>query len=142
METIYRSELIFAPVIEQERGKILKFEGDSLLVIFADPKDAVEAAIKMNQATAVFNADKEPEDEIHVCIGLGYGRVLKLGDADVFGREVNAASKLGEDMAKAEEVLVTEDMRRKCGDAFSFAESERSHRSTTTIYALEYELSK
>lgn len=78
LETIYQSELIFAPIIEQERGTILKFEGDSLLVIFADPKDAIEAAIKMNRVTALFNKDQEPEDEIHVCIGLGYGKVLKL----------------------------------------------------------------
>lgn len=138
METIYRSELIFAPIIEQERGKILKFEGDSLLVIFADPKDAVEAAIKMNQALSVFNMDKEPEDEIHVCIGIGYGQMLKLGDADVFGREVNAASKLGEDIAKAGEVLVTRDMREACGGMFSFVESEKSHGSTAKIYALQY----
>lgn len=92
----------------------------------------------MNQALAVFNIGKEPEDEIHVCIGLGHGRVLKLGDADVFGREVNAASKLGEDYAKAEEALVTEDMKRVCGDMFSFAELEKSHGSTTSIYALQY----
>lgn len=78
LETIYQSELIFAPIIEQERGTILKFEGDSLLVIFTDPRDAIEAAIKMNGATALFNKGQEPEDEIHVCIGLGYGKVLKL----------------------------------------------------------------
>lgn len=138
LETIYQSELIFAPIIEEERGKILKFEGDSLLVIFADPKDAIEAAIKMNGATTLFNKRKELENEIHVCIGLGYGKVLKLGDVDVFGREVNAASKLGEDVAKAGEILVTEDMRRACDGLFSFTESEKSHGSTAKIYALEY----
>lgn len=107
-------------------------------MIFADPRDAIEAAIKMNKALAAFNTGKEPEDEIHVCIGLGYGRVLKLGNADVFGREVNAASKLGEDYAKAEEVLVTEDMRKVCGDFFSFVEYAKSHGSTANIYALQY----
>lgn len=71
------------------------------MVIFSHPKDAIEAAIKMNQALNIHNLKKEPEDEIHVCIGLGYGKILKLADSDVFGREVNAASKLGEDMAKS-----------------------------------------
>jgi class 3 adenylate cyclase len=33
--------------------------------------------------------------------------VLHIGDQDVFGPQVNAASKLGEDRAKAHEILVT-----------------------------------
>jgi adenylate cyclase len=41
------------------------------------------------------------------CIGIGYGRVLRIGDHDVFGAEVNAAAKLGEDTAQAWEILVT-----------------------------------
>ena len=40
-------------------------------------------------------------------MGLGYGDILKIGDADVFGAEVNAASKLGEDIAKESEILCT-----------------------------------
>lgn len=46
-----------------------------------------------------------------LCVGIGYGRVLRIGDLDVFGAEVNAASKLGEDIAKANEVLVTQAAR-------------------------------
>ena len=41
-----------------------------------------------------------------MCIGLGYGQVLRV-DADVWGAEVNTASKLGEEMAAGGEVLVT-----------------------------------
>ncbi|HUG94492.1 MAG TPA: hypothetical protein VML55_26985 [Planctomycetaceae bacterium] len=33
--------------------------------------------------------------------------MLRIGDHDVFGAEVNAASKLGEDAAAAGEILVT-----------------------------------
>ena len=46
-----------------------------------------------------------------LCIGLGYGDMLRIGDADVFGAEVNAASKLGEDTAEAWEILVTGNVR-------------------------------
>jgi adenylate cyclase len=31
---------------------------------------------------------------------------LRIGDLDVFGQEVNASSKLGEDTAKAGEIIV------------------------------------
>jgi class 3 adenylate cyclase len=39
---------------------------------------------------------------------LGFGRVLRIGDRDVYGSEVNAAAKLGEDIARAGEILVTD----------------------------------
>jgi len=42
-----------------------------------------------------------------LCIGLGYGDMLRIAEDDVFGAEVNAASKLGEDTAKEGEILVT-----------------------------------
>jgi len=44
-------------------------------------------------------------------VGIGYGDVLRIGDADVFGAEVNAAAKLGEDTAVAGEILVTAAVR-------------------------------
>jgi hypothetical protein len=33
--------------------------------------------------------------------------MLRIGDDDIYGAEVNAACKLGEDTAKAEEFLIT-----------------------------------
>ena len=41
--------------------------------------------------------------------------MLRIGDHDIFGAEVNAASKLGEDEAKAEEILVTDSLREAIG---------------------------
>jgi hypothetical protein len=42
---------------------------------------------------------------------LDCGRVLRIGDHDVFGSEVNAAAKLGEDTEKPWEILVTQSVR-------------------------------
>ena len=44
---------------------------------------------------------------IVLCVGVGFGKLIKLGDEDVFGHEVNLASKLGEDTAEGNEILVT-----------------------------------
>lgn len=57
------------------------------------------------------NAKAHETETVLLCIGLGFGRVLKIGDSDVFGPEVNAAAKLGEDSAKAWEILVTGSVR-------------------------------
>ena len=47
------------------------------------------------------------EAAIHISVGIGYGEVLKIGDRDIFGHEMNLASKLGEDLAADDEILLT-----------------------------------
>jgi class 3 adenylate cyclase len=44
---------------------------------------------------------------MYLSVGIDYGRVLLVGDVEFFGDPVNTASKLGEDLAVREEVLVT-----------------------------------
>ncbi len=116
LQTIHESERILVPVIEAHDGILLKVEGDSFLVIFRNTQKALRAAIEMQKTTQRYNHAKTPEEHVLLCVGLGYGQVLRIGDADVFGPEVNAASKLGEDIARAHEILVT----RAVKDAATF----------------------
>jgi adenylate cyclase len=111
LQTIYESERILIPVIEKHDGILLKVEGDSFFVIFRNVQKAIRASIEMQQTTVRYNAARVPQEHVLLCVGLGFGRVLRIGDADVFGAEVNAASKLGEDIARAEEILVTKAVR-------------------------------
>jgi class 3 adenylate cyclase len=107
LQTIHESERILVPIIESHDGILLKVEGDSFLVIFRNVQKALHAAMKMQRTAQTYNEGKRPEEHVLLCVGLGFGQVLRIGDADVFGAEVNAASKLGEDIAKAHEILVT-----------------------------------
>jgi adenylate cyclase len=111
LQTIYESLRLFIPCIEAKDGILLKAEADSLLVIFRRPELAMRCALAMQQAAGEYNRDVLPEEQVLLCVGLGYGDMLRIGDEDVFGAEVNAASKLGEDMARARDVLVTENFR-------------------------------
>ena len=113
LQTIYASERELVPLIDENDGILLKTEGDSMLVIFRNPQKALTCALAMQRHLKVHNDSTPAEDDILLCMGLGYGRVLKIGDADVFGAQVNAASKLGEDTADAWEILVTDSMRRE-----------------------------
>ena len=116
LQLIQESETLFVPLIQQHGGVCLKHEGDSLLVVFDAPHQALAAAQAMVRATAAVNPGRAPEDRIEVCIGLGYGTVLRIDDNEVWGAEVNAASKLGEDIAKGGEVLVTDTFRKALPD--------------------------
>jgi adenylate cyclase len=107
LQVIWDHTRLLTPVIADHDGLLLKTEGDSMLLLFRRPRRAVDCALAMQRACAQVNQRRRPEDQILLCIGLGHGRVLRIGDEDVWGQEVNAASKLGEDTAKAGEILVT-----------------------------------
>ncbi|HEO64447.1 MAG TPA: adenylate/guanylate cyclase domain-containing protein [Spirochaetes bacterium] len=111
LQTIHESERLFIPIIEENDGILIKAEGDSLLVIFKQVDKALKAAITMQKACKEYNQNKGDTEKVLLCLGLGYGEILKIGDDDVFGREVNAASKLGEDTAEPWEILVTESIK-------------------------------
>lgn len=116
LQTIHENERILIPIIEDHDGILLKVEGDSMLVIFRSVERAIASSIKMQKVLNVYNKKKLPEEKVLLCVGLGYGKVLRIGDNDVYGAEVNAASKLGEDTAKAQEVLVTKSVKEAGGD--------------------------
>ncbi len=111
LQIIYESHRLLIPCIDENDGILLKKEGDSLLVIFKKPEKAISAAIQMQNTLKEYNKTKADAEKVLLCVGIGYGPVLKIGDDDVFGEEVNAASKLGEDTAEAWEILLTENAK-------------------------------
>lgn len=138
LQNIYASECMLGPIIERHGGLILKFEGDSLLAIFRHPKRAARAAVAMQRACREFNQGKRPEDRVLLCLGIGYGPMLRVGDYDIFGAEVNAAAKLGEDVAKSGETLVTENVKRALGrmSGFSFAKLAKAPPGAKAAYRM------
>lgn len=107
LQTIYESHRLLVPLIEKENGILLKTEGDSLIVMFRHVNDAIRCALAMQRCTQEYNKTRIDAEKVLLCVGIGYGEMLRIGDVDIFGAEVNAACKLGEDVAKASEILVT-----------------------------------
>jgi class 3 adenylate cyclase len=116
LQEIHEQSIVFMPIVEAHDGLLLKEEADSMLLLFERPERALECSIAMHRRSKAANHGRKPEDEVLLCVGIGYGRMLRVGDRDVFGQEVNAASKLGEDIAKANEILVTEAVRAEIGE--------------------------
>lgn len=124
LQTIHESERLLIPIIEDHDGILLKAEGDSLLVIFRNVTKALQASVAMQRTLLNYNNDKSEEEKVLLCVGIGYGRVLRIGDVDVYGHEVNSASKLGEDTADAYEILVTPPVRDSASNQPDFVFEE------------------
>jgi adenylate cyclase len=116
LQIILQQNRLLLPAAEAHRGRLIKIEADSLLITYPTARDAVMSVIDMQHACAAFNVGRPAEESVLLCVGVGFGRVLRIGTTDVFGQEVNAASKLGEDTAKAGEILVTSAVQAACGD--------------------------
>jgi adenylate cyclase len=104
---IHRMHAIVKPVIAEYSGTIVKEEADNIFAVFPDVKSAVKAAIDSMKQTAAVNTTLPPEMDIYLCIGIGCGDVLMLEGEDMYGSELNLASKLGEDLAERGEILLT-----------------------------------
>lgn len=116
LQVIHEQKRLLLPIVASHDGILIKIEADSFLILFRRAAGAIACAVEMQRACQQLNQRRVPEEQVLLCVGIGHGRILKIGDIDVFGAEVNAASKLGEDTAKANEILVTAAARADCGD--------------------------
>ena len=77
------------------------------MVVFNSVESALKTIDAMYLAADGFNALRDVEERILLCVGLGFGDVLLVDEHELFGLEVNLASRLGEDTARPGEVLLT-----------------------------------
>jgi class 3 adenylate cyclase len=63
----------------------------------------------MQHAFQAENLLTSDELDIHISCGIDYGKILVVGRKDCFGDPVNRASKMGEVVANAGEILITEE---------------------------------
>lgn len=108
---IQRLEAIATPIILSQAGQVFKQEADNVFALFPSVPQAVEAAVKLLDALAIANQTVQPDQSLHASMGIGYGDLIciKHGDriCDVYGNEMNLASKLGEDLAEPGEIWLT-----------------------------------
>jgi class 3 adenylate cyclase len=108
---IYQMKLLATPCIEAENGVVVKSDADNLYCLFPDVASAIRASQAIIARLAA-EAERLPSDRrLYASIGIGFGRILNLAATDIFGDEVNLASKLGEDVARQGEILLTSDAR-------------------------------
>ena len=105
------------PIIEAHAGRVLRIEADNIFALFVDPEAATRCALEVQQHIEIANEPLPAASEIYVAIGIGYGRMLLVGDDDAWGDEMNIACKLGEDLAARGEILLTAAAHEQMADA-------------------------
>jgi len=133
LKMIHRTRQIVAPVIEANNGILLKCDADNCYAYFDKPDDAIRASFEVNAALFGANEGFGIGEQIYLSVGIDYGRVLLVGGVEFFGDPVNTASKLGEDLAVREEVLVT----RRAIEQSDFVIPELAERMVARISEIE-----
>ena len=141
LSMVRRMQLTVEPIIETYEGTVLKFEADNCLAIFPDTLPAIRAAVAMQLALDASNLLTPDDLDVRIACGIDYGKILIIGNEDCFGDAANRAFKLGEDVAAANEILVTrEAMDRVHPEADIKRRAVNVSISGITIaaYAIEY----
>jgi adenylate cyclase len=136
---IHQTQLICRPCVEQKHGKVIKADADNLFCTFDTVDSAVGAGREIQEHLSAANLVLPVDQHLYASIGIGYGIILILDDEDLFGNEVNLASKLGEDIGSKGDILLTSAARAELTDS-SIATREATvsiSGLTLTFYMLE-----
>ena len=104
---IRRMQALTAPIVAAHGGQVVKYAADNLIAAFDEPADAATAALAIQEEI------RRRDAGFRVSIGIDYGRFILIPGSDCYGDAVNVACKLGEDVADAGEVLLTESARAR-----------------------------
>jgi adenylate cyclase len=111
--TIARWRAFLAAVIGNEvvrhNGRMVKSQGDGMLLEFATAVDAVECALAMQSRIQQSDADLLPDQRIRLRMGINLADVL-ADDIDLYGDGVNLAARL-RDLGGPEEIVISAAVR-------------------------------
>ena len=112
LSMVRRMQLTTGPIVQSYDGYMVKYDADNCFALFPAPLNAVNAAIAMQHAFDATNILTPDDLDIRIACGIDYGKILVVGSEDCFGDAVNRASKLGEDVAEAGDILVTKEAKQ------------------------------
>ncbi len=119
---IRRLQTLVRPVIAEGGGRLVKTEADNVFATFDDVPPALATARAIQRSLDAANTYLPEDWDLHAGIGIGYGPILLIGDEDLFGSEMNVASKLGEDVAARGEILLSSAAHERVASEFDATE--------------------
>ena len=96
-------------ILHQAEAIRFGYHADNCIAYFATPRLAVNAAIALQQGISDSGLTLNDTEKYGLCAGIGFGDLLYSETLDgYFGDEMNLASRLGEDVAERDEILLTQ----------------------------------
>ena len=106
---IVDAQKVVIPVLQEFGAQLIRCFADDVIALFEDPNHALDASFEIHRRIEVFNDSPLSSDHpTRCCAGIGFGTVFAIGPNLAQGDEMNRAAKLGEDIARANETLLTE----------------------------------
>ncbi|MDO8805257.1 MAG: adenylate/guanylate cyclase domain-containing protein [Elusimicrobiota bacterium] len=105
---------ILTPLFKKYNGTLVKTMGDGTMSYFADPLDAVRAAVEMQKGMDEYNLEKKVPIPILMRVGIHTGEGI-VEKNDIFGDIVNVASRI-EAQANAGEIYMSEEAYNALSD--------------------------
>ncbi len=106
---ILDAQRVAIPVMQEFGATLIRCFADDIVALFDEPDAAIDTAFEVHRRIQLFNdsplASSHPTQ---CCAGIGFGQVFMIGPNLAQGDEMNRASKLGEDIARGNETLITE----------------------------------
>ena len=106
---IVDAQKVVIPILQEFGAQLIRCFADDVIALFEDPNHALDASFEIHRRIEVFNDSPLSSDHpTRCCAGIGFGTVFAIGPNLAQGDEMNRAAKLGEDIARANETLLTE----------------------------------
>jgi len=108
---ILNVQKVCGPIFIEHNAQLIRAFADEFVVLFDNASTALDAAFEVHNRIQMFNqSDLAGDEPARTCIGIGYAEVFAIGIDQAMGDEMNRASKLGEDVARGFEILITKRM--------------------------------
>lgn len=108
---IFDAQKVAIPVLKEQRSTMIRTFADNVVALFEQPDNALDAALEIHERVDQFARSGLGGDQpAQCCIGVGFGEAYAIGVNLAMGDEMNQASKLGEDIARGRETLITSRM--------------------------------
>ena len=136
---VKRMQAIVKPMIEAQGGKVVKFEADNCFARFNSTDEALSAIKGILESVKQANLATPNDLDITLSIGMDFGDYLLLKSNDYWGDAVNRASKLGEDLAGSDVVLLTDSAWENIQNKDKF-EVTKSETKISKVFISTYEI--
>ncbi len=121
-------------------GLVVKFIGDNCLAVFSDPLSAIRFSMLLSDTFSIGNVVAPDSLDIYISCGIDFGDILMVEQKDCFGHAVNISSKLGEDVAKPGQILITQEAMDSIPESAGIQVDDRKKQNISNTELVFYTL--